>query len=435
MQPFSDKNSFKCKLRNVKTLHAATGIADAYTKHVMGDDALLVSTRNVGCMDDLVSQSDAEQAKVIGEQLKAANAEEFEKMTGKKKENCTEMMHKIAKGNYNTTSSKGVCVATALDFASQLIGEGKDTANLKIIAERFQKGVPAKVAGYHAVYDSAIETIETDESLIDFFHLIIGNDYPNINDKEISEGICILIDTAKTILSEMQKEKIESQKEALEEQWKIASDDAVKNQISGGIQKLNNQLKNIKLPTDDPYTLLDLCLADEHNKSALLEKVPLTSRTHIINFLEKYKQLPQTERAMLKNDIACSESESMLGQMMGAPTDRKGTHKARRLLGNYTNYSNSIEHLANFDALPNGVYRPSFHPAKEMHTILYIKEGLKGYFFDPYLGLIECKGNHTNTFLKLLSMYPPPNLPPGQQLQRKDSHFPNYRILIEKIAS
>ncbi len=431
----SYSKSFNRKLRDVRTLHAAAGIATAYAKHVMKNDTLLVSTRNVGQLETLNNQDDLEQARLIGKKLKEATPEEFLVLTGKEKKLCSpRMLDRIANEEYSTTLSEGVCLATTFDFAQRFIAGGRKIADLVNIAKIYQEGVPAEVTGHHAVYSGALEVQAHEDNVINLFHIIIGK-YPNLDDQNIAKGIQTIIENAKNILSNLQKNQITRQIDDLAQKLPQITDEKIKKQIQGHIRKLTQRLDNIKLPTEDPFRLLDLCLRNTQDAENLLENVPIEIKSQMKEFLDKYKDLPITEKNLLEKDVENDQSAYMLGHLMGAKIDNAGTHEARRMIGPYTGYASSIDHLANFDSLSDGVYRPTFSAGTEQHTILYIKQDGQGFFFDPYIGLIECNGNHTNTFLKLLSMYPPPQVPKEQRLDNEDEDFPNYRVSLNKIAS
>ena len=80
-----------------------------------------------------------------------------------------------------------------------------------------------------------------------------------------------------------------------------------------------------------------------------------------------------------------------------------------------------------------GYINPPLEQRDGAHAILYVKKEGQGYFFDPNFGLIKCDPSKpdANTFMKLLSMYEPPNkLIPGE-----DENNRNYQVSVSKYKA
>lgn len=136
-----------------------------------------------------------------------------------------------------------------------------------------------------------------------------------------------------------------------------------------------------------------------------------------------------------KENADAFAQKAVIANLYGFEQDEKGTKDSFAIVGRYENKTDSAEHLENFHKLEPGTYQTSFTTGPGGHAILYIKESnTKGYFFDPNKGLIKCDENkpHANTYLKLLSQYPPPDLASRTDKQGKVVGEDNYLISISK---
>lgn len=167
-------------------------------------------------------------------------------------------------------------------------------------------------------------------------------------------------------------------------------------------------------------------LLDDHPKA--LQGTRLTFRSgNTLNLAEKTShKLSDAELALAYlNGIRPVTNPSFAESLKQKVTLVNSSHA--------TTTANQLRHpQAPFNELDSGAYEMSFDTGDGQHTTVFIKEGKKGYIFDPNYGLIDCgMEDHDQSILKLLSLYAPPT----RQKGNKDYNSGNYNLKVTKFEN
>lgn len=413
-QIYSDEQlDQEAKIKLAMSWHKAYKITTCYSKEIFGED-VLVTTRNIANKGELRSLEDAKcynaYRTMLSEKIKN---NDLASVIGYDKAFLPDSVQQdLLQTDFKpkSTNTKGVCLAASSSFAEKILNEPEISESILIKhAKDFQKGVPAKVAAKQDIVgDFWINSnrIECDKLT------------PSIRENICNRVLDIVCDRA-----ERHGENIFENKILMN---KIKD---FTNKIILGMENYNSGLELQHRFTVDEnwivFVLYPYYVKNEEFRKSLI-------------YLNKLVPIDQEVESLFKNifkgfslDLLVEEPNfDSKAHMYGLRINSEGTARARLVLGNYQNKKNSREHLKNFDDLEPGVYRNHFQTVAG-HTVIYVKnKSGEGYIFDPIFGLIKCKKNeHALTYLKLLSMYPPPS---EKEVYEDESR--NYRVEIFRLA-
>lgn len=414
---YSDqKLNQEAKIKLAMCCHKAYKVGICYSKAILGEENVLVTTRNIANKEVLRNREDAQcyidLRNMLSEKIQK---NDLASVLGYNKEFLPDSVQQdLLKTDFKpiSTNTDGVCSSAVKSLAVKILNEPEISESILIKhVEAFHKGVPAEVAAKQDIGN---------DFWIDSSHVNYDKLTPSIKTNICNRVLDIICDRA-----ERQGKNIFENKKLMNEIQKV-------------IEKviLTLQIYTLNLEPDQRFNLPQELIIYALYPDSLKDK---ELKDNLKYFNKKaFENIDQEVKSFLENlfkdfdyDLLVEEpTYNSRSHMFGLRVDFEGTARARLVLGDYQNKKNSREHLQNFDDLEPGVYYTYFTTVTG-HCVLYVKNNLgEGYIFDPNIGLIKCKKDqHALTYLKLLAMYPPPS----DKKEYEDDNR-NYRVGCLRFA-
>ena len=419
----SDKNLLrKAQIKLAKGVeHRFSEIAITFGKMMFGEENVLLPCRNIARKDVLKNEDDRESyielrnllsKKIEENELVSLIGFDESYLTKEFKERITDFEPKSAK-------SDGVCYSACMYLIGKLLNEPEINEDVLIHhAKELEEGVPAKVAAIQEIYhelkfnDNKRIELQFNETSKSIRATFCNNITDIIYERALAQGAQIPVNFANEI-----HKVVNNAVEGLE----------IYNQDLSPAHRITSSVgKTISRDTVLQVLNLDN-LTDEYRKSQY-SSINGAAYRNVNPEIQIF--LKEAIKGLKLSNYKENYKRSTIAHLYGFKQDFEGCNKIESLLGGYANKCSSLEHLKDLGLLEPGIYQTIFNTSETSHAVLYIKTaGGQGYLFEPNYGLIKCdENNHAITYLKMLSMYPPPST----RLENENDDR-NYRVQLTKF--